>query len=130
MDQSKNPRKSSVLQRAFSLEKSLKIPKIQQDDSNNSTPSPVNDIQEKKYGIRSLRDVIVGNNVDMKTLSPTNNKDIQEKKFGFKTLRNVVEKKLERRNQNLGAKHGAMNSSVSSGGSEEELSLNSFDSQV
>ena len=81
MDQSKTPRKSSVMQKAFSLEKSLKIPKSQQDDANISTDE---DIQEKNIGFRSLQDKLE-KNLELKIVSPVINEDIQEKKFRFKS---------------------------------------------
>ena len=117
MDQSKTPRKSSVMQKAFSLEKSLKIPKSQQDDANISTDE---DIQEKNIGFRSLQDKLE-KNLELKIVSPVINEDIQEKKFRFKSVRDVVGKLLERQR---GAKR---QKSVSSEGSEEELSVHSFD---
>ena len=122
MDQSKTPRKSSVMQKAFSLEKSLKIPKSQQDDANISTGSPITDedIQEKNIGFRSLQDKLE-KNLELKIVSPVNDEDIQEKKFRFKSVRDVVGKLLERQR---GAKR---QKSVSSEGSEEELSVHSLD---
>mgnify|MGYP001424326759 CR=1 FL=1 len=68
MDQSKTPRKSSVMQKAFSLEKSLKIPKSQQDDANISTDE---DIQEKNIGFRSLQDKLE-KNLELKITKLTN----------------------------------------------------------
>ena len=144
MDKSKNRRQSSVLQRAFSLEKSLKIPKSQQDDGNISTASPVSneEIPEKKSGFRSLRDKL-GKNLEIQ--SPINDEDIQEKKSGFRSLRDVVVKKLEMQSPNdediqekrfsfkslrdvvekkLERQRGAESLTEDS---EEELSIHSFD---